>query len=73
MQLAEAFRSEQQMAEFVLSSQTHAQWVLNRSLKIASSKNGLRPRLVDCRFLGFGLMFAPMPRLKIAFRLRGQS
>jgi hypothetical protein len=25
--------------------------VLNRSLKIASSKNGLRPRLVDCQFL----------------------
>jgi cardiolipin synthase C len=32
-----------------------------------------RPRLVDCRFLGFGLMFGTMPRLKIAFRLREQS
>src|SRR5271156_5777228 len=57
-----------------LSSQPNTRsMVLNRSLKIAASKNGLRPRLADRRFLGFGLMFGTMPRLKIAFRLREQS
>ena len=60
MQLAEAFEPEQQAAEFVLPAK-HRSMVLNRSLKIAASKNGLRPRLVVCRFLGFGLMFGTMP------------
>ena len=69
MQFAEAFEPEQQVAEFVLQPNTRSM-VLNRSLKIAASKNGLRPRLVDCRFLGLGLMFGTIPRLKIAFRLR---
>jgi hypothetical protein len=47
--------------------------VLNRSWKIAASKNGLRPRFGAFRPLGLGLMFGTMPRLKIAFRLRRQS
>ena len=71
MQLAEAFEPEQQVAEFVLPAK--------------HTFNGVEPFLedrhvekwlaaaVDCRFLGFGLMFGTMPRLKIAFRLRGQS
>jgi hypothetical protein len=44
--------------------------VLNRSLKISVSNNGLRPRLADFLPLGLGLMFGTIPRLKIAFRLR---
>ena len=72
MQLAETFEPEQQVAEFVLPAK-HTLNGVEPFLEDRASKNGLRPRLVDCRFLGFGLMFGTMPRLKIAFRLRGQS
>jgi hypothetical protein len=72
MQVAETFEPERQAAKFVLPAKDTLNGE-NRSWKIASSKIGLRPRFMNFRPLGLGLMFGTMPRLKIAFRLRGQS
>jgi hypothetical protein len=60
------------VAEFVLP----AEYTLNGVepfLEDRRVEKWLAPGLVDCRFLGFGLMFGTMRRLKIVFRLREQS
>ena len=47
--------------------------VLNRSLKMAGSKSGLRPRLGAFLPRGLALMLGTMPRLKIDLRFLRQS
>ena len=72
MQLAEVFEPEQRVAEFVLPAK-HTLNGVEPFLEDRLVEKWLAAAFADCRFLGFGLMFGTMPRLKIAFRLRVQS
>ena len=72
MQLAETFEPERQMAEFVLPAK-HALYGVEPFLEDRLVEKWLAAAFGGLPVLGFGLMFGTMPRLKIAFRLRGQS
>jgi len=72
VQPAEAIEPKQQAAKFIFQPKTRSM-VLNRSLKMAELKSGLRPRLELLRPRGFALILGTIPRLKMAFRFVRQS
>ena len=72
VQLAEEFEPKQQAAKFIFQPNTRSM-VLNRSLKMAGLKSGLRPRLELLRPRGFASILGTIPRLKIALRFLRQS
>jgi len=72
VQPAEAIEPKQQAAKFIFPAKDPLD-VLNRSLKMAELKSGLRPRLELLRPRGFALILGTIPRLKMAFRFVRQS
>jgi hypothetical protein len=67
-------RSKRSSSRRNLSSQANTRSIVRkRSLKMAGSKIGLRPRLGYFLPRGLGLMLGIMPRVKITLRLARQS